>query len=238
MFMLCSFVSAAVPCVVALTVLSVLHRRSFPLVPCELSWSITTQRQVSRERTQHTSFQNAPAKQNSSSCLQLAFVTLQAARHDLLGCDVVFEDPAYARTAGSTNKAEIHSNIKMLNSLQELLENAQMPASNEVDQSDVVCMTAGRRRRAHAGAGKVGLRTMKALVVLLLLRYGPPPPVAEALKLSAIKDDRGHVGLGLLRAVEVVRGRYERAWALVSSPEPSADDLDAALDLLQVCVRT
>lgn len=113
-----------------------------------------------------------------------------------------------------------------------------MPGSNEEGHSDVLCMTTERCRRAHAGAGKAGLGMMKAVVVLLLLRYGPPPPVAEALKLSAIKDDRGHVGLGLLRAVEVVRGRYERAWALVSSPEPSADDLDAALDLLQVCVRT
>lgn len=62
----------------------------------------------------------------------------------------------------------------------------------------------------------------------------PPIPTAEALKLSSTKDDRENLGMGLLRAVEVVRGRFERAWALVSAPEPSPADLDTALELLQV----
>lgn len=101
-------------------------------------------------------------------------------------------------------------------------------------QSDVhVACNAVARGRSRGKRKAAALGTMKVAVVLLLLCYGPPP-VAEALKLSSIKDDRGHIGLGLLRAVEVVRGRYERAWALVSSLEPSAGDLDIALELLQV----
>lgn len=83
------------------------------------------------------------------------------------------------------------------------------------------------RKRARAGA-------VKAAITMGLLMT-PQLPSAECLKLSSISEDRGHLGLGLLRAVEVVRGRYERAWALVSSSEPTAVDLDTALDLLQVC---
>lgn len=80
------------------------------------------------------------------------------------------------------------------------------------------------RKRARSGA-------VQAAVVTLLLLAAPH---VTALKLASISEDRGHLGLGLLRAVEVVRGRYERAWALVSAAEPTASDLDTALELLQV----
>lgn len=83
------------------------------------------------------------------------------------------------------------------------------------------------RKRARAGA-------VKAAIVSMVLLMTPQLPSAESLKLSSISEDRGHLGLGLLRAVEVVRGRYERAWALVSASEPTAGDLEAALELLQV----
>lgn len=86
----------------------------------------------------------------------------------------------------------------------------------------------GRGTRSPAGRG-----ALKAAVALLLL-MAPYLPSADALKLSSINDDREHLGLGLLRAVEVVRGRYERAWALVSASEPTTGDLDTALELLQV----
>ena len=82
------------------------------------------------------------------------------------------------------------------------------------------------RKCARAGAVKVA--------VALLLLVAPHIPSTSALKLASISEDRGHLGLGLLRAMEIVRGRYERAWSLVSAAEPSADDLDTALELLQV----
>lgn len=85
------------------------------------------------------------------------------------------------------------------------------------------------RKRARTGA-------VKAAVALVLLA-APHVPSAEALKLASISEDRGHLGVGLLRAVEVVRGRYERAWALVSASEPTASDLDTALELLQVSAK-
>lgn len=88
------------------------------------------------------------------------------------------------------------------------------------------CRRAGRKR-ARTGAVKVA--------VSLVLLAAPPLPSADALKLASISEDRRHLGVGLLRAVEVVRGRYERAWALVSASEPSTGDLDTALELLQVC---
>lgn len=84
-------------------------------------------------------------------------------------------------------------------------------------------------KRARTGAGAI---SMTALLALFLA--GPLVPTAEALKLASISEERGHLGVGLLRAVEVVRGRYERAWALVSASEPSAEDLETALELLQV----
>lgn len=71
-------------------------------------------------------------------------------------------------------------------------------------------------------------------VLLMLLTAGPHVPSSDALKLASISEDRGHLGVGLLRAVEVVRGRYERAWALVSAAEPTAEELETALELLQV----
>lgn len=83
------------------------------------------------------------------------------------------------------------------------------------------------RKRARTGAVKVAMS--------LVLLAAPRLPSAEALKLASISEDRRHLGVGLLRAVEVVRGRYERAWALVSASEPSSSDLDTALELLQVC---
>eukprot|EP00904_Undaria_pinnatifida_P011141 jgi/Undpi1/7157/HiC_scaffold_22.g09631.m1 len=86
------------------------------------------------------------------------------------------------------------------------------------------CRRAGRKR-ARTGAVKVA--------VSLVLLAAPPLPSADALKLASISEDRRHLGVGLLRAVEVVRGRYERAWALVSASEPSTGDLDTALELLQ-----
>ncbi|CAM9578971.1 unnamed protein product, partial [Laminaria digitata] len=81
------------------------------------------------------------------------------------------------------------------------------------------------RKRARTGAVKVA--------VSLVLLAAPRLPSAEALKLASISEDRRHLGVGLLRAVEVVRGRYERAWTLVSASEPSTGDLDTALELLQ-----
>lgn len=110
------------------------------------------------------------------------------------------------------------------------MPNRLMP-SIEDQTNDLVACNAAARRRVR-GKSKATVGAIKVAVVLLLLCYGPPP--TEALKLSSINDDRGHIGLGLLRAVEVVRSRYERAWALVSSPEHSAGDLDVALELLQV----
>lgn len=71
-------------------------------------------------------------------------------------------------------------------------------------------------------------------VLLVLLAAGPHVPSSDALKLASISEDRGHLGVGLLRAVEVVRGRYERAWALISAAEPTAEELETALELLQV----
>lgn len=88
-------------------------------------------------------------------------------------------------------------------------------------------MRAGRKR-GRAGAVNA------ALTLLLHVSYMHHMPSAEALKLASIREDRGHLGLGLLRAVEVVRSRYERAWALVSASEPTASDLDTALELLLV----
>lgn len=85
-------------------------------------------------------------------------------------------------------------------------------------------------KRARAGAGAI---TMRALL-LVLLAAGPHVPCSDALKLASISEDRGHLGVGLLRAVEVVRGRYERAWALISAAEPTAEELETALELLQV----
>lgn len=85
-------------------------------------------------------------------------------------------------------------------------------------------------KRARAGAGAI---TMRALL-LALLAAGPHVPSSDALKLASISEDRGHLGVGLLRAVEVVRGRYERAWALISAAEPTAEELETALELLQV----
>ena len=85
-------------------------------------------------------------------------------------------------------------------------------------------------KRARAGAGAI---TMRA-VLLVLLAAGPHVPSSDALKLASISEDRGHLGVGLLRAVEVVRGRYERAWALISAAEPTAEELETALELLQV----
>lgn len=92
----------------------------------------------------------------------------------------------------------------------------------------------GKRSGGRAGRKRARTGAMKAAVTLVLLS-APHIPSAEALKLESISEERGHLGVGLLRAVEVVRGRYERAWALVSASEPSAEDLDIALELLQVC---
>lgn len=97
---------------------------------------------------------------------------------------------------------------------------------------DELCL-GGRAGRKRARAGAV-----KAAVVLVMLAAAPHIPSVEALKLASISEDRGHLGLGLLRAVEVVRGRYERAWALVSALEPTAGDLDTALELLRVCASS
>lgn len=73
---------------------------------------------------------------------------------------------------------------------------------------------------------------MKVAVAVLLA--APRIPSSAALKLASVSEDHGPLSLGLLRAMEVVRSRYERAWALVSAAEPSADDLATALELLQV----
>lgn len=85
-------------------------------------------------------------------------------------------------------------------------------------------------KRARTGAGAVTLRAL----LLVLLAAGPHVPSSDALKLASISEESGHLGVGLLRAVEVVRGRYERAWALISAAEPTAEELETALELLQV----
>lgn len=90
---------------------------------------------------------------------------------------------------------------------------------------------AGCKRSRRTTAVSIAMRA-----VLVLLMGVPHIPTLDALKLSSISEERGHLGVGLLRAVEVVRGRYERAWTLVSAPEPTAEDLDTALELLQVHV--
>lgn len=90
-------------------------------------------------------------------------------------------------------------------------------------------------RRAGCKRARTGAATSAMRAVLVVLLAGPYVPSSEALKLASISEDRGHLGVGLLRAVEVVRGRYERAWALISASEPTAEDLDTALELLQVC---
>ncbi|CAM9741991.1 unnamed protein product, partial [Ectocarpus sp. 8 AP-2014] len=87
---------------------------------------------------------------------------------------------------------------------------------------------AGCKRARRTTAVSIAMRA-----VLVLLMGAPHIPTLDALKLSSISEERGHLGVGLLRAVEVVRGRYERAWTLVSAPEPTAEDLDTALELLQ-----
>ncbi len=92
--------------------------------------------------------------------------------------------------------------------------------------------TPDRRAGCKRARTRAGAISMTALLVLFLA--GPHVPSSEALKLASISEERGHLGVGLLRAVEVVRGRYERAWALISSSKPSAEDLETALELLQV----
>ncbi|CAN0194728.1 unnamed protein product [Ectocarpus fasciculatus] len=87
---------------------------------------------------------------------------------------------------------------------------------------------AGCKRARRTTTVSIAMRA-----VLVLLMGAPHIPTLDALKLSSISEERGHLGVGLLRAVEVVRGRYERAWTLVSAPEPTAEDLDTALELLQ-----
>ncbi|CAN0363817.1 unnamed protein product, partial [Ectocarpus sp. 13 AM-2016] len=87
---------------------------------------------------------------------------------------------------------------------------------------------AGCKRARRTTAVSIAMRA-----VLVLLMGAPHIPTLDALKLSSISEERGHLGVGLLRAVEVVRGRYERAWTLVSAPDPTAEDLDTALELLQ-----
>ncbi|CBJ29226.1 expressed unknown protein [Ectocarpus siliculosus] len=87
---------------------------------------------------------------------------------------------------------------------------------------------AGCKRARRTTAVSIAMRA-----VLVLLMGAPHIPTLDALKLSSISEERGHLGVGLLRAVEVVRGRYERAWTLVSASEPTAEDLDTALELLQ-----
>lgn len=91
------------------------------------------------------------------------------------------------------------------------------------------------RRTGCKRARRATTVSMAMRAVLVVLLAAPHVPSCEALKLASISEERGHLGVGLLRAVEVVRGRYERAWALVSASEPTAEDLDTALELLQVC---
>ncbi|CAM9335732.1 unnamed protein product [Scytosiphon promiscuus] len=88
------------------------------------------------------------------------------------------------------------------------------------------------RRNGCKRARRATAVSMAMRAVLVVLLAAPHVPACEALKLASI-EERGHLGVGLLRAVEVVRGRYERAWALVSAAEPTAEDLDTALELLQ-----
>lgn len=87
---------------------------------------------------------------------------------------------------------------------------------------------------APRGAGQKRARARAVKVAVAVLLAAPRIPSSAALKLASISENHGPLSLGLLRAMEVVRSRYDRAWSLVSAAEPSADDLATALELLQV----